>query len=181
MTPEPTEPEQFVALLTAAQPALYARILALLPDRAAAADALQETNLVLWRRSADFVPGTQFLAWASRVARYVVLNHRRTLRRSKVVFDDELVAELADRQAADDEAPGAGGPGDRAAALRKCLNDLPADQRELLARRYGPGGSVQRLAEERGQSPGAVSQLLYRVRERLLDCVHQRLAGESPA
>lgn len=39
--------DEFIQLLTASQPALYACILALLPDRVAARDVLQETSLTL--------------------------------------------------------------------------------------------------------------------------------------
>lgn len=154
--------ENFVELLTAAQPVLYARIRALLPCREAAADVLQETNLTLWRKRGEFVPGTNFLAWASQVARYHVLNQRRAGRRGPVLFDDGLLAALADRQATADL---------HVDALRRCLDRLPAEDRDLLLRRYRPGGSVQEMAAELGQSANAVSQLLFRLRERLLRCM----------
>lgn len=166
------ETEEFVKLLTSAQPALYARILALLPCRASASDALQEANLILWRKAAEFAPGTNFLAWASAVARYVVLNHRRSARRSRVLFDEDLVSQLAERQSDVLDSTGS------LEALRKCLDLLPGADRELLLQRYGFDGSVRQLAEHRGLSPGALSQALFRLRERLLACVRRRLTGE---
>jgi len=167
--------DEFVSLLTASQPALYASILSLLPDRNAAQDILQETNLTLWHKAEDFQEGTHFLAWASRIARYHVLNYRRKRSREKLVFDEQLFEELAARQAERE-----GDAGRYAEPLRKCLETLPAGQRELLAQRYGPDGSVRQIAEDRGQSVGAVSQTLYRIREALLDCVYQRLQGVTP-
>lgn len=162
--------EEFVTLLTANQSALYACILALLPNRAAAQDILQETNLTLWRKADDFEPGTHFLAWATRVARYHILNHRRTARRDQLVFDDALFEDLAIRQA------------DRVAefdhredALSFCLGKLSSEQRELIAERYEAGGSVQNIATKTGRSVGAVSQTLYRIREMLLDCIQAHL------
>ena len=56
--------EQFVRNLTDCQPRLYAFILSLLPNRDDASDVLQDTNLVIWRRSAEFTDGTNFVAWA---------------------------------------------------------------------------------------------------------------------
>ena len=51
MTPE--QMSQFVERLTAAQSALYGSIHTLLAGSPDAADVLQETNRVLWRKAAD--------------------------------------------------------------------------------------------------------------------------------
>jgi len=165
------EIDEFVALLKESQAALYACILSLLPDRVAAHDVLQETNMTLWNKAGDFELGTNFLAWASRIARYHVLNHRKKQRRDRLVFDEGLFAELCERQSlrTDDASAYAEG-------LAECLGRLREDQRSLLEQRYSPGGSVKRIAEERGQTVGAVSQMLYRIREALLNCIsqHQR-------
>ena len=168
--------DAFVTLLTAVQPSLYAAILALLPDRAVARDLLQETNLTLWHKADDFEAGTNFLAWACRIARYHILNHRRKVQREQVVFDDELFAELAERQAARIEQFDL-----RGTALQRCVEKLPSEHRELVEQRYAPGGSVQRIAEAQRKSVGAISQTLYRVRETLLNCVRQTLAAEAGA
>lgn len=163
--------DEFVGMLTASQPALYACILSLIPDRTAAHDILQESNLTLWHKADDFEPGTNFMAWASRIARYHVLNHRRKLQRDRLVFDEALFAELCERQSARAEDTSR-----YAELLRECLEKLPHDQRELVEERYTPGGSVKQIAKLRGQTAGAVSQMLYRIRESLLNCVSQRLA-----
>ena len=164
--PHPNDSDDFLKPLTAAQTSLYAYITTLLPDRAAAQDVLQETNLTLWRKAADFEPGTNFTAWACRVAYFHALSHRRRVSRDRSVFDDDVFAYLAERQVERMEEADA-----RELALAKCLERLPAGQRALIERRYAHGGSVQRLAEEQGRSVGAVSQQLYRIREALLDCI----------
>lgn len=162
--------DEFVEMLTASQPALYACILSLLPDRLAAQDVLQETNLTLWHKADDFQAGTNFMAWASRIARYHVLNHRRKMRRDRLIFDEALFTELCERQdaRADDASR-------YAELLRECLGKLPKDHRDLVEQRYSPGGSVKGIAQSQGKTVGAVSQTLYRIREALLNCVSQRL------
>lgn len=82
--------DEFITLLTSSQAALSSCILTLLPDRAAARDVLQETNLTLWRKADDFEPGTNFLGWTARIGQYHVLNHRRKLGRDKLGFDDSF-------------------------------------------------------------------------------------------
>jgi len=165
----------FVLSLTKAQPTIYACIYALLPDRGAAHDLLQETNLTLLRKAGDFEPGTNFNAWATRIARYQVLNHRRKMSRDRLVFDDSLIEELCERQMQrSDELCR------YSDAIRKCLQQLPASHRQILERRYAPGGTVAEIASAERKSVGAISQLLYRLRQSLMDCVYQRLQEGAP-
>jgi len=166
-------PDEFVKLLTASQPALYACVLSLLPDRVAAQDVLQEVNLTLWHKAADFELGTNFMAWAGRIARYHVLNYRRKKSRDRLIFDEQLFEDLSAKQ-----AERSGELNRYADLLRECLQRLPAEQSELLAQRYVSGGSVRQIAESRGQTVGAVSQTLYRIRESLLNCVSRHLQKE---
>lgn len=163
--------DQFIHLLTASQNALYGYILSLLPDRSAAQDVLQEVNLTAWQKRGDFSLGTSFVAWASKIAYYHVLSHRRKRARDRLVFDDDVLDYLAERQAdriAEVDR--------RAQALTRCLAKLPANQRELVAQRYAPGGSVQDIAAAAGRKVGAISQSLYLIREALRKCVEQTLA-----
>ncbi|MCE9556371.1 MAG: RNA polymerase subunit sigma-70, partial [Planctomycetes bacterium] len=53
--------ELFVRELTASQPRLRAFIFSLLPNRDAALDVLQDTNVVLWRKAATFEEGSSFI------------------------------------------------------------------------------------------------------------------------
>ena len=162
--------DTFVLSLTEAQPTIYACIYALLPNRGIAHDLLQDTNLTLLRKADDFQPGTNFNAWATRIARYHVLNHRRKMNRDRLVFDEGLIEELCARQVErDDELCR------YTEAMRCCLQKMPTAQRQLLEQRYSPGGSVTELAQAEGKSVGAISQLLYRLRQSLMDCVYQRL------
>ncbi len=76
---EPTHPidvEEFVRLLMANERRLLAYILTLLPHVADAQDVLQETSIVLWRKFGEYRPGSDFTAWAYRVAHNMVRNYR---------------------------------------------------------------------------------------------------------
>jgi DNA-directed RNA polymerase specialized sigma24 family protein len=48
-------------------------VLSLAPDFSAADDVLQETFLVVTRKAAESEPGTNFFAWARRIATFKVL------------------------------------------------------------------------------------------------------------
>jgi len=164
--------ERFVHNLITCQPRVYAYILATLADRDLADEVLSETNLVLWRKADQYVEGTDFGAWACTIARYQVLAARQKLARDRLVFDDEVLARIADgaAQRTDDLD-------DRRRALRHCLRSLTRDQQDLLRARYTADGSVKALAEQLGRSVGSISQTLYRIRHTLLACIRRRLAG----
>jgi RNA polymerase sigma-70 factor (ECF subfamily) len=166
--------EGFVKELTGAQASLWAYVLALHPDPVSAQDILQQTNLTLWRKATEFQPGTRFFAWASKAAYFHVLTYRRGMRRDRLVFNDEVFAYLAERQA---DRMDERSPGERASALRGCLEKLPPQSRRLLESRYAPGGSVQDLARSDGRSVAGLSQLLYRIRETLQQCIESALAA----
>lgn len=165
--------ERFVQQLTAHQSALFAYVRSLVPTAEQASDVLQETNLVLWRRSAEFTDGTSFGAWSRKVAYFQVLAWYRDRKREKLMFDTELLGLLAthneERMARHDE---------RRQALHQCLGKLPEHSREMIQQRYAPGGSVQAMAEGLGRSVGSVSQSLYRIRQSLVACVRTTLGTE---
>lgn len=164
----------FVREVTANQRRLYAFILSLVRTPADADDVLQETNLVLWQKSAEFTLGTNFVAWAFRIARFQVMAFRKRQKRSKESFDDdliELLATEAEEQLDEDDA--------RRAALRGCLKKLRPDQAALVAERYEPGGCVNDMARRAGKSPKALSEQLARVRAALLKCVTRTLEAEA--
>ena len=162
--------DEFMLLLTKAQSSIYACIFSLHPDPVAASDLLQETNLTLCRKAEDFEKGTNFTAWATRIARYHVLNYRRKLKREKAIFEPDLFEELCVvQEQRSDEL-------DRYLhALRDCLQHLPPAHRQLLQERYTSEGSVSALASQQGKTVSAISQLLYRIRQSLMDCIYRKV------
>jgi len=165
--------EEFVRLLTEAQGTVYGYIVSLIPDRNRARDLLQETNITLWRKADNFEEGTNFNAWACRVAYFHVLAFRRKMAREKLVFDDDILDYLAERN---DERIAEEGVRDRNNALRQCLQKLPEHHRKLVEDRYQPGASVQKIATEANRTVGAISQTLYRIRHNLMICIEKTLA-----
>lgn len=161
--------EQFVQQLIGCQPRIYAYILSLAADADRADEILQDTNLVLWRKAGEFVPGTNFIAWAFRIAHFQVLAKRQKDDRDRHVFDDELLETLA--RETHEPATQADL---RVGALRVCLGHISQPQRQLLERRYG-GESVQSIADKTGRTVGSISQTLYRIRGALVDCIRQKL------
>ncbi|MBI1370773.1 MAG: sigma-70 family RNA polymerase sigma factor [Planctomycetes bacterium] len=164
--------EQFVADLTAYQSRLYAYICAIMGGADQAHDVLQETNMVLWRKAGEFEPGTDFGAWAAKIAYFQVLAHRKRRSGDRHVFSDDLLVDIADEF--DRQNPTID---ERQTALRQCMDKLPAMERDMVRQRYEAGGSVKRIAAQIGRSVGAVSQSLYRIRAALAECVERTITG----
>lgn len=163
--------DEFLQLFTQSQRALHAYIIAMVFDANTAADLLQETNIVLWRKFDQYESGTNFFAWAREVARLIVLRHRRTSSRKIATLDPQLLEELAGRFGEAHEKPEPG-----ITALSGCLERLKKSDRELIVGRYTPGASVNGLAEKLGRPVNSVSQSLCRIRRALADCVQRRAA-----
>ncbi len=172
-SPQPP-PAEFIAHVTRSQRTLHAFLLTMVRSAADAEDVLQETNIVLWRKAAEFDPAREFLPWAMRVAQLQAMAHLKKRQRARVTFDDELlalVAEEAVEEAAEFDP--------RRVALAGCLQKLDTAQRALVAQRYEPGGSVNAMAEARGTTPKALSEMLRRIRQTLLLCIERTLAQEA--
>ena len=167
---DPDKQTEFVLNITRFQGRLYAYILSLLCDPELAADVLQETNLVLWSKAGQFRPGSDFASWAHSIAHYQVLAQRKRTRRDRLIFDDEAIAALSQR-ASELE----GNFEDRQTALQHCLKTIHERHAALISRYYDLDQPLKAIAESLGQSPGAVSQALFRARMALLRCIQKRL------
>lgn len=164
---ESPQPADFEKLIEAHQAALRGFILSLVADPSAAEDILQETNLVAWRKAVDFETGSNFRAWAFRIAHFQVLSHRQKQSRDRLVLDDDLVATLADE--AVEERPGPAQ--ERRERLHLCISQLPERQRSVITSRYFENQSVATIAARAKANANTISQLLHRARRNLLDCL----------
>lgn len=165
---------EFVNLMTAHQGRLFAYILSLLGNPDAANDVLQETNVVLWRDSGEFRPGSNFKAWAFRVAHFQVMAWRQRQIRDRLVFEDDLLEVLAFAARDADDAYES-----RQKLLTGCLEKLASPHRELIRRRYAEGSSLHHIAKERGMTANAVMQSLFRIRQSLMNCVARFSEGSA--
>jgi RNA polymerase sigma-70 factor, ECF subfamily len=172
--PGPLPPSsEYVAKVTSAQRALYGLIMTLVRRASDADDVLQETNLVLWRKAAEYDPGRPFMPWAMQIAR--IQSRAYLSKRQRLPLAD---SDLLDRIAAAAIAA-QGAAESRRLALAGCLQKLPEKHRVLIATRYEPGASVNAIAAARATQPKAVSEMLRRIRRTLLECIERTLAVEA--
>ena len=96
MKTEPHDSDvEFAVMLQEAHRELFGFIFAMLQNRADAEDVYQQTAIVLWRKFASFERGTNFVAWAIRVAQFEIKDFVKARRRRKVFFNDEILEAIA--------------------------------------------------------------------------------------
>ena len=154
---------------------ILAYINALLLNWNDAEDVFQESCVVLWRKFDEFQPGTNFTAWALRIAQNKVLDFQKTRARRRAYFTPELqtslMAEISQPEPAAEDA-GLG-------ALSHCMEELGSVDRQLAQLCYGDGVRVRELATQLGRSPQSVHNSLRRIRVTLLECIQRTIEREG--
>ena len=161
--------DEFVLELTQVQQRLFGYIYRRLANRDQTQEVLQQTNLVLCRKADDFELGTNFNGWAFTVAHYQILSYRKSLSRNRLVFTDEVVAAIDERENENEMREGV------LSHLRHCLETMSSDNQIFIKLRYEGGLSMKQIATEVGKTVGAVKVKLHRLRRSLRDCVQNRL------
>ena len=163
--------EEFIREITRYQPALVAFLRSLLPGHPDPRDVLQEVNITLWKKRKKYTSGTNFKAWAFKIARYHALNERRSMKRSQMfVFDDDIMNELSQSEAITPTSLD-----ERLVALRICRDKLKEKDIELLKIRYAEGVSIEKHAEIHNKNAGTIRATLRRVRNKLRICINHQM------
>ena len=69
--------ERFMRHLMGNEHRIYGFILSLVHNWSDADDLLQDVTAIMWRKFDLYEPGTNFCAWALKIARFEVLNFRK--------------------------------------------------------------------------------------------------------
>jgi len=170
-SPQTTE---FVRLWTLHGQRVYAYLLTLAANDADADEIYQEVGMTLWEKFGQFTPGTNFQAWARRVALNKVRSFRQ-LRRHKTTLCSPEFLDAIDQTIAEDSAM----LDAQHAALADCFNRLSAPHKTLLKQRYQAGATPRSLAEQTGRSVKAIYEALRRIHNSLFECVRKTTVGEE--
>lgn len=158
---------RYVQQIAAVQPRLYAYLCTLISDDNDVDDVLQEINLILWRKIEEFQEGTNFTAWAYKIAYYQVLAYiKYKSRRDKLCFDSELVELLADSLELEHDHFE-----EELRRLQHCIEKLTDKQRELLRQRYYEEVPLKDLASRLNRTVNGLKCTMYRIRESLRVCL----------
>lgn len=165
---------RFEALYAAEGRRVLAYALRRTSQPADAADVLAEVFLVAWRRLEDVPPGDEARLWLYGVARGVMANHRRSLRRRERL--GLRLAEVLTEHVGADPADLAD-LGGRDDVVRGALALLPPNDREVIQLAIWEELSAPEVAAVLGVPPATVRTRLHRARNRLRDLLAGAGAG----
>jgi RNA polymerase sigma-70 factor (ECF subfamily) len=168
--------DHFLRLYVEHEEAVRCFLLTLLPGREEAREVMQGVAMVLWRKFDSLSSPADFRRWAFGVARMEALTFSRDRQRDRLVFDEEVLALLADEVDHETEAYAA-----EREALDECLGKLEPAQRKLLEAAYEPGARIDELAVAMGRTPMSFYKALHRIRLALMDCTQRVLIREGMA
>jgi RNA polymerase sigma-70 factor (ECF subfamily) len=161
----------FVRRIASTERRLFAYVLTLVPNFSDADEILQETHVRLWEERDRYQHGTDFAAWAMRIAYFEVLTYRKKRSRQRLIFDDELIGELSERAGMANQQVS-----ERHEALLMCLSELSDRSRMLLAKIYADGERVKDIAANMGRTAESLYKVVQRLRVTLRKCIEDRLA-----
>ena len=138
-------------------------------------DIAQKSFLLALQNIDRFDPSRDFRLWVQGIVRNVARKEwERLAVRARLERDDlaEYIEKLADMPEKDEME-------DRSAwlaALRSCIEKLPARSRETIKLRYGLDMKCKAVADRIGTTVDAAKMALMRIRGRLHDCIRARIA-----
>lgn len=160
----------FIKLYLANERRLYGYVRALIPNWSDVDDIIQETASVLWAKFDRFELGTNFSAWALKIAHNQVLNYCKTRKRNKLYFSDTALESLAELSASRDS-----NADERLSVLKQCIEKLESKEQMLIELRYQPGGSTKSVSQQTGKELHVLYRLLNKIHAKLLLCIRRSL------
>ena len=132
-------------------------------------DILQDTLSVMWKKFEEFEPGTNFVAWGKKIARYKILDYFRKNKSSKLCYDPDVFEIIESKTNQIDDLI------DRKNALKKCLTKLSDKYRDILKMRYAQDMSFKQIAVKFGISKQSLYRTVGRIHAILLKCMKPSL------
>jgi RNA polymerase sigma-70 factor (ECF subfamily) len=153
-----------------ARTAVFAQLLAGIGSFHDAEDVLQEVAVSVAKNYNSYDPARPFVAWALGIARNHMLMYFRRYHRSRLVFNEQLMASVGQHL----ESMSENSVDRRREELHHCIGQLESRQRRLIEMRYSGGLSIEKIAESLGKSVAAVKGSLHRLRRALERCINTR-------
>jgi len=133
---------------------VYAYVARRVSDRSTAEDLTAD----VFQKALEFLPryvwrGVPFAAWLLRIATNIIVDRSKRAAREQELTDQEEATEITQFSLEEVELR---------ARLFRLVDQLPADQRRVIAMRFADEKSIRDIAAELGRSEGAVKQLQFR-------------------
>ena len=165
----------FEEIVSRHQGAIYGYLRARLLQPNDAEDLTQEVFLRFYLARARFDSSNLVRPWLLGIARNLLKEHLRRIKRRKEVGWTEMCLELEEMIGSD------GSDDDVVAHLPGCLDSLGPSAREAVDLKYRSNLRLSAIGERLRRSEGAVKLLMFRARQALKHCLDSKLRKKRDA
>ena len=166
----------FATLVRRYQAAVRNLVARYLRDTSSGDDVAQEVFLIAFQQLSNLRDADSFEVWLFGIARNQVKMHLRSEGRRQERMRRMLDAALSrwQHEQLEQVYHDAQQQTESLAALRSCLDELPAESRAVVERFYFEQQSAESIAASSDRSAGAVRMMLLRIRQGLASCVRTK-------
>ena len=143
---------------------VYRFVLRLVGNPSTAEDLISDVFLDVWRQADRFEGRSQVSTWLLAIARFKALSALR--KKPEEELDAEAIEAIEDRS---DDPEVAMQKKDKSAALRKCLEALSPEHREIIDLVYYHEKSVEEVAEIVGIPENTVKTRMFYARKKMAE------------
>jgi RNA polymerase sigma-70 factor (ECF subfamily) len=155
--------DAFRSVVEKYQDVLYGTAYLMTGNRTIAEDHVQEAFLAAWKNIGTFRTGYPLKPWLVRILVNKVLSYQRTNANIMVSLDANLAIDPAGDDPAEDIA--------KRDQLRRVMQSLSNEQRQVVLLRYFAGLSLAETAAALGRRQGTVKSQTFRALEQLRDLI----------
>jgi RNA polymerase sigma-70 factor (ECF subfamily) len=156
---------------------IFTSIFILIKDKSLAEDIFQDVfiKIIDTLRSGSYTDEGKFLPWALRIAHNMCVDHFRKVKRGPAVLNNSDEYDIFETLDLSEEgAEGQIVNAERNETLRKMLDSLPQDQREVIVLRHFANLSFKEIAEKTNCSIntalGRMRYGLINIRKMMVEC-----------
>lgn len=167
----PVTSADIVKVLMRERDRLFAYVWSIVGDVHVAEDVIQEVSLLAAERGGEVANEYALRVWVRRAARLKSLEALRAGSRRPMPLDESVLELMEPHWARYDGLDSS----DMVEALRRCMDKLTANNRELLKLRYVDGMKVGEVARALRRKAATVYQAMSRLHANLAECVQRSL------
>lgn len=167
--------EAFAEIVERHQGVIYGYLRARLNGSADAEDLTQEVFVRFYMSRGRFDPSIRIRPWLIGVARNLLREHVRRIRRRREVGWTELCLEMDELAPPEQQEP----QDEAIEQLPACLETLSGSARKAIELRYTGKMRLAQIGDCLRRSEGAIKVLMFRAREALRNCLDARLTEEG--
>ena len=130
----------------------------------------------MWRKLDQLELPDGFCSWGKCIVRFEAQKYCRTKARDIHVFDSELMDLLGKHQ----DGQGWVSQEQEQLALEECLETVSESSRLLVLAPYQGHGFVTKIAHASGRTRNSLYKQIRRIRQKLEQCVAEKLASPLP-